>query len=207
MAAVHEGFHRKHVVTVCGLEDRHGLGMVQGERLFAQDMFARLRGLDRPLGVHRMRRGDIDRLDVFVRQQGLVAAVPAGQVEFVAELVSCFLVPAADGNNPARFGVGNAACKGPGNPSRADNSPCQLLCHRFSSLCPADRIGPAAVASHQGRLSRHIHDHPVVFPAPTAAAASRYDQKPTRMSTGRQRQTVRPSGYARRYRTVYAFVR
>ena len=69
---------RKTSLRPRGLDDRHGLGVVHGERLLAEDVLAGFGGFDGPLGVHRMRRGDVDRLHVRVGEQRFVAAVAAG---------------------------------------------------------------------------------------------------------------------------------
>jgi len=47
------------------------------ERLLAEDMLARLQGADRPVDVQRVRERDVDRLDVRVGEERLVAPVRA----------------------------------------------------------------------------------------------------------------------------------
>ncbi len=69
-------------------------------------MFAGFGGLDRPLGVNGMRRGDVDRVNFAIRQQIGVAGVSLRGAVFRAEFLGGFAGAAGDGEKPARFGLG-----------------------------------------------------------------------------------------------------
>jgi len=70
--------------------------LVERKGFFTQDMLARLRRADRPEGVQRVGRGDVDGLDLRIGQQGLVRAVAPGDAELLPEPVGRFLRAAAD---------------------------------------------------------------------------------------------------------------
>ena len=97
MAAVHEGFEQKYVVVARGLDERHRLTQVGGQRLLAEDVLAGLRRLDAPLGVEMVGQGVVDHVYVRVGEQRLVAPVPVGHVELGAERLGRLLPAATDG--------------------------------------------------------------------------------------------------------------
>src|SRR2546421_223892 len=98
MAAIHEGFHEKNIVLDCGFNDGRGFVEVQRQRLFAEDVLLRLRRADRPLGMKRMRRGDVYRLNLWIREQRIVAVVSFRDAELLAELIRRLARAAADGD-------------------------------------------------------------------------------------------------------------
>ncbi len=77
MQAIHVGFAEEGPCLPGG--GLHGLGFGGGEtdRLLAEHMLSGPCGLHRPLGMGRMRRRDVDRVNVRVRQQGVVAVQDA----------------------------------------------------------------------------------------------------------------------------------
>jgi hypothetical protein len=66
VAAVHERLHQKDVGLPGGVDDSGGLRVVDRQGLLAQDVLAGPGGLDRPLGVQGVRRGDVNGLDEWV---------------------------------------------------------------------------------------------------------------------------------------------
>ena len=96
VAAIHEGFHQEDLMALGSFDDGHHLGGVHAHRLLAYDVFARFGGFDGPLGVPWVRRGDVDRLHVWVGQQRLVAGVSGRDAELVGKLVGLVLRAAAN---------------------------------------------------------------------------------------------------------------
>ena len=82
--AVHEGLAEEGPGLARRVDHRVGLPGGEPERLLAQHVLAGLGGLDRPLGVARVRRRDVDRLDLGVGEQRLVAREHAGAGELLA---------------------------------------------------------------------------------------------------------------------------
>ena len=136
MAAVHERLHQEHVVLARRVHDGHRLGVVDGQRLLAQDVLAGLGRLDGPLGVHRVGGGDVDGLHLRVRQQGLVSGVAAGDGELVGERVGRLLPAAAHGVQHAAFRVEHSLCEVVGDGARSDDAPAQTLGHGGSLSFP-----------------------------------------------------------------------
>ncbi len=112
-----------------GLDDGHRFGVVQRERFLAEDVLAGFGGLDRPFRVHRMRRRDVDRLDLRVGEQFLVAAVAARDAELRAERLGGFLRAAADGDQPPRFGLRHRLGEGARDGAGSQNAPSQAILH------------------------------------------------------------------------------
>ncbi len=103
---VHERFEEEHVAAAGGVDDGEGLGVIKGEGFFAEDVFAGFGGLDAPLGVHGVRRGDVDGLHGRVGEQRLVGAMASRHAELGAESVGADLGAAADGGEFPGIGLG-----------------------------------------------------------------------------------------------------
>ena len=73
MQAVHIGFAEERAGLAGSLLHRLGLGGRKAHRLFTEYVLAVLGRLDRPFGMARMRRGDIDGIDRRIGEQGVVA--------------------------------------------------------------------------------------------------------------------------------------
>jgi hypothetical protein len=77
-------------------------GRVHADGFFDQNMLARFGGFDRPLRVHRVRRGDINRVDFRVIEQRLITAVRSKFTFFCAysaakaSALCCVRLPIAD---------------------------------------------------------------------------------------------------------------
>lgn len=101
-----------------------GLGLMRRERdgLFHQHMLARADRLDRPFGMADMRGGDVDRLDIRVVDQRLIAGDDAGARELFGQARPVG-VARADGNEPPGSRMGDTAGESAGDGSGADNSP------------------------------------------------------------------------------------
>ena len=97
MAAVHEGFEQEHVVVARGLDERHRLTHVGGQRLLAENVLAGLGRLDAPLGMEMVGQGVVDHVHVRVGEQRRVAPVAPRHVELGAERLGRLLPAAADG--------------------------------------------------------------------------------------------------------------
>ena len=91
MTAIHEGFHQEDFIDLGSFDDGHDLGGVHAHRLLTHNVLARLSGLNGPLGVPRVGRGDVNRLHIGVGQQRLVAGVAGGDAELVGELIRFLL--------------------------------------------------------------------------------------------------------------------
>ena len=132
MQAVHEGFAQEGAGLAGGVH--HGVGLKGGEahRLFDENVLAGLGGLDGPLRVARMGRGDIDGLDLRIGDQGLVAFddTGAGEVFGKAGLIR---IARADGDEPGVRGLAGAALEGAGDAARPDNAPAHWISGHFDS--------------------------------------------------------------------------
>ena len=89
MQPVHEGFAEKGAGLARRMDHRVGLEGGQPHRLFAKHMLAGLRRLDRPFGVARMRRRNVDRVDVRIGEQRLIAVEDAGAGESLRRGRAC----------------------------------------------------------------------------------------------------------------------
>ena len=85
MQAIHERLAGEGAGLPVRVEDRVDLEGGERHRLLDQDMLAGLRRLDRPFGVARMRRRDVDRLDLRIVEQRLVAVEDARAGERLGE--------------------------------------------------------------------------------------------------------------------------
>ena len=111
VVAVHERLHENPARAVGGVEGALDLLGPPVERLLAEDVLAGLERAHRPLDVKRVRQRDVDRLDVGVREQRLVAPVGAldpvlARVRLGARLVAARDArrrrPRSDSRAPAR---------------------------------------------------------------------------------------------------------
>ncbi len=118
--AVHEGFHQEDVVTARGVDDGFGLGGVQANGLFAEDVLSGRGGTDGPFGVGGVRGGDVDGVHLGVGEQGLVAVVEAGAGEFGRGGAGG---AAGDGVERAVAGVGEGGGKLAGDAAGAQDAP------------------------------------------------------------------------------------
>ena len=75
MVTYHERFGNDDACRVTCLNQLLCLGSIQGDRFFAKHMFASLRGLDRNWNVKVIRQRVIDRLNVGIGEQLVVASV------------------------------------------------------------------------------------------------------------------------------------
>ena len=123
VAAVHERLHQEHVAAPRRLHHGHGVGLVKGHRLLAQDVLARLGAPYSPLGVHRVGRRDVDGVDVRIVHQRLVAPMPALDPIRLAEALGVRLSPARHGNQVARVSVLQGLRESRGDLARAYDSP------------------------------------------------------------------------------------
>ena len=69
MAAVHERLHEEHPLRAGRFHDPQRVGAIHGQRFLAEDVLPGLRRADRPGGVERVRRRNIDRLHVAIGEQ------------------------------------------------------------------------------------------------------------------------------------------
>ena len=120
MAAVHEGFHQEHVVPHCGLDHTHGLGVVEADRLLAEDVLAGLGRLDRPFGVQGMGGGDVDRIYRGIGEQLFVRGVRPLQAKIAGEAIGALLAAASGGHEHTGFRLDQSLGELPGDPAQAD---------------------------------------------------------------------------------------
>src|SRR5262249_23961093 len=78
MVRPHEAVQEADAPGLADLDDALGLGGGGGQWLFAKDVLAALRRLDRPFAVQRVRQWDVDGVNRWIVEQGLVAAVGDG---------------------------------------------------------------------------------------------------------------------------------
>ena len=75
MEAIHESLHDEHALALGVMDGLLRLARIEGERLLAEHVLARVGGLADPLGVQVIGKRDIDGLDLTVGQQLLVGTV------------------------------------------------------------------------------------------------------------------------------------
>ena len=129
VAPVHERLHQEDVVAPRRLHDGHSVRLVQGHRLLAEDVLASLGAPDRPLGVHRMGRRDVDGVHARIVHQGLVGCMPSLDPVSLAEALGVLLSPAGDGNQVARVSMFKGLREGRGDLARSYDSPSQRRGH------------------------------------------------------------------------------
>src|SRR5579863_7326525 len=79
--------------------------------------------------MHRVRRGDVDGVDVGILDEGLVAWVALGDAEALGEGVGGLLPPRADRDDPARVGALEIGGERRGDPPGPDQPPAKLAFH------------------------------------------------------------------------------
>jgi hypothetical protein len=90
-----------------------------------------------------MRRCDVDRVDLRIREQKLISGMPMGDAELVAEAVCRRLVAARYSDENPGVRLGKCDRERMGDPSGAEDSPTQRPAHqlRFSRL-PSSCLRP-----------------------------------------------------------------
>jgi hypothetical protein len=106
-----------------GVEAAGGVLGAGRERLLAQHVLAGLQRLDRPLGVHRHREGDIDGVDRHGGQQLLVGAEAGLQAQLVGEGLGPGGVPAGHGHELGMVGDAGGLDHHPADAGRRQDTP------------------------------------------------------------------------------------
>ena len=146
-------------------DELHRLGGVHRERLLAQHVLARAQGEQRVLVVHRVRRADVDGVDLRIRHERLVGVVAVGDAEALAERLGARRAARADRHRAPRLRLRELGRERRRDASRADDAPAdhtQLLtsstgCH---ARCPTPwpiccrHDTPVAATSVPGAASR-----------------------------------------------------
>ena len=148
MQAIHEGFAEEGASLARSVDHRVGLEGGEAHRLFAKNVLAGFRCLDRPFGMARMRRGDVDRIDLRISNQRLVAANHA-RARKIRRVGSLRRIARAYGDKLAGSRMGDAAGECLGNSTGPDNAPADFSVHRqspetdiFAVDCRRDVISP-----------------------------------------------------------------
>src|SRR5918999_4314960 len=81
MQAIHERLHQPDALFVAGVD--HPPRVLGSERqwFLTQNVLSRRGGRDRPLGMEVIGQGDVNGVDVRIREQGLVRSMPSGYAE------------------------------------------------------------------------------------------------------------------------------
>src|SRR4029079_16609614 len=116
-----------------------------------------------PIRVLRVRRGDINGLDVAIGQQRVVIAEALGGRELIAELLGLGLLASGDGQQLAGYALREVSRERPGDGAGAEDAPVDevlRIAHepRFCAFTPSGEACPAA-----GRCRRRPSTSP---PAP-----------------------------------------
>ena len=125
VAAIHERLHQEHVVGRRGVNHRRRLQVVHGDRLLHQQVLARLRRLDRPLGVCRVDGAEIDRVDPVVGEQLLVAVVPPANRKEVGQRIGPVTAAARHRRDPPGTREPHRVAEHARDGPRANHSPVQ----------------------------------------------------------------------------------
>src|SRR2546421_12609357 len=139
MATIHIGFHQEDIMALCRFDDRHGLGMIECNRLLTEHMFSRLSGFDGPLSMERMRKSQIDGLHARISQHILVTAVAMWNMPGLTKCVGGSLGAAPNGNERSRLRLPHPIGKDASNQSCPKDAPGKSSTHDslfFSFLAP-----------------------------------------------------------------------
>jgi hypothetical protein len=117
--------------------DLAGLRRVHRERLLDQHVLARQQREDRVVVVHRVRRRDVDHVDVRIGHKLLVAAVPARDAELIREAVRRFQAARPDRDGDAGIGQPQVGHERLRDPARSENSPSQRAIRHVFVPSPA----------------------------------------------------------------------
>jgi hypothetical protein len=117
--------HEEQALGAGGGDQLLRLGGVHRERLLDQHRLARAQREQRVRVVHRVRRADVDGVDLRVGDERLVARVPVGHAEALAELLRGLLPPRADRHHGAGVGQLEIGGERPRDQSRPDDAPAQ----------------------------------------------------------------------------------
>jgi hypothetical protein len=110
------------------LHDGHGLGVVQPQRLLAENVLPRIGRGVRPPRVPGVRHRDVDGLYRGVGEQRLVAPVRALGLELLGERVGCLLLSAPDRREPAGGRGGQRRGECPDDADRPEEAPLKDVC-------------------------------------------------------------------------------
>jgi hypothetical protein len=100
-----------------------GLGSVHRERLLDQHVLARSQREDRVVVVHRVRRRNVDHVDVRIGDKRLVAGMRVRDAELVRETVRGSLAARPDCDVNAGVGQPEIGHERAGDPTRSEDSP------------------------------------------------------------------------------------
>ena len=163
MQPIHEAFHQEDIMRTRGLDDRGSFGRVHAERLFAQNMLARLRSLDRPFGMRRVRCRDIDRVHLGIGEQGFVAPMQAGLAE---GCIRRHRATAGDGGKARALGMGQGRGEAAPHAAGAENAPIQRHVHHIHlSRRPSMRCRAAAPFGRRCGTAPHPNRAPPRAPS------------------------------------------
>ena len=131
MVPVHERLHQQTALTVRRVEGALDRFRGASERLLAEDVLARLERFDRPGHVECVRQGDVDRLDVIVGEQRLVAPVRALDPLFARIGLRAGEVTARDGDHHGLLALASGDDDGVVDAGRRENPPANWLHRRI----------------------------------------------------------------------------
>lgn len=100
-----KGFHEGDVILLAGRHHFSALAGIDGQRFFAQDVFAGFGSADSPVLVQVVRQGVVDGLDIRIAQEFVVAAVGAFDIEVTGKLAGVFQAAAGYGLDSAIAGL------------------------------------------------------------------------------------------------------
>jgi hypothetical protein len=126
VVAVHQALDAAAAGRLGGVEAAGGVGGAGGERLLAEDVLARLQGLDRPLGVHGHRERDVDGVDLAGGQQLLVGAEAVAEAQLAGERPRPAGVAAGHGHELGMVGGAGRLDHQPADAGRRQRAPAEL---------------------------------------------------------------------------------
>ena len=180
---------------------------VSAHRLFAQHVLAGFGRLDRPFGVARVRRRDIDRIDLRVGEQRLVAVDDARAGKRLGE-PGLAGIARADRHELAGARMRDAAGKGLGDAARPDNAPADLFlrksCHYPLNAASFSACGWRSASAEPRRRRRtgsaggRYRHRQLVAACPAAAIPALDDRAVRRSERWHRCSSYRPSARRRR---------
>ena len=143
----HEAFGGQQAGAIAFRNEPVDLRGMHGDGLFAQDMFAGLQGLQRPVDMHRIGQRDEDSVDAAMGQQRIVIVEDRDAWRESTERVRA---PGLPGGNRGKGGIGRLVDRGPHVTASELGSPQDAPAQRIGHLAPFFRTDwPASLRLRQ----------------------------------------------------------
>ncbi len=145
------GFHEEQALAARCCNELGGVGRVEGQRLLAEHGLAGVEAHQHVVTVHRVRRRDVDDVDVGVRDELLVAAVRAGHAVFVREALRGLQLPRPDSGEFSARRTAKVGGEGRGDVAGGQQAPSD----RFHGRRPLGSFRTAVAGCCKSLATKH----------------------------------------------------